>query len=97
MSVCWSGATRPRISTRCGSTSPDVIEALLNKPAMEQLLQRVGVMVPASARISSAADLIGFGDRHWFAVATLAGIPWTDPAVFLSSTRFLLSRLVRRA
>jgi hypothetical protein len=35
--------------------------------------------------------------RDWFAVATLADIPWTDPAVLLSSTRFLLSRLVRRS
>ena len=35
--------------------------------------------------------------RDWFAMATLADLPWTDPRVFLSNTRFLLSRLVRRA
>jgi predicted ATP-grasp superfamily ATP-dependent carboligase len=35
--------------------------------------------------------------RDWFAAATLADLPWTDPAVFLSSTRFLLSHLVRRS
>ena len=34
--------------------------------------------------------------RDWLALATLAGVPWTDPAVFMSSTRFLFSRLVRR-
>jgi predicted ATP-grasp superfamily ATP-dependent carboligase len=34
--------------------------------------------------------------RDWLAVATLADVPWTDPGVFLSNTRFLLSHLVRR-
>lgn len=34
--------------------------------------------------------------RDWLGMATLADLPWTDPGVFLSSTRFLLSRLVRR-
>ena len=34
--------------------------------------------------------------RDWLALATLADVPWTDPAVFMSSTRFLFSRLVRR-
>ncbi len=34
--------------------------------------------------------------RDWLGIATLADVPWTDPGVFLSSTRFLLSRLVRR-
>ena len=34
--------------------------------------------------------------RDWLAVATLADLPWTDPGVFLSNTRFLLSHLVRR-
>jgi hypothetical protein len=29
--------------------------------------------------------------RDWLAVATLADVPWTDPGVFLSNTRFLLS------
>ena len=35
--------------------------------------------------------------RDWFGAATLADLPWSDPRVFLSNTRFLLSRLVRRA
>ncbi len=35
--------------------------------------------------------------RDWFRFDTLADLPWTDPRVFLSNTRFLLSRLVRRA
>ena len=35
--------------------------------------------------------------RDWFRVATIADLPWTDPRVFLSNTRFLLSHLVRRA
>lgn len=35
--------------------------------------------------------------RHWFGVATLADLPWADPAVFLSNTRFLLAHLVRRS
>ncbi len=35
--------------------------------------------------------------RDWFGADTLADLPWTDPRVFLSSTRFLLSHLVRRA
>lgn len=35
--------------------------------------------------------------RDWFGVATLADLPWTDPAVFLSNTRLLLAHLVRRA
>jgi len=34
--------------------------------------------------------------RDWLGMATLADVPWTDPAVFLSSTRYLLSYLVRR-
>ena len=34
--------------------------------------------------------------RDWLGLATLADLPWTDPAVFLSSTRYLLSHLVRR-
>ena len=34
--------------------------------------------------------------RDWFALDTLAEMPWTDPAVFLASTRYLISRLVGR-
>jgi predicted ATP-grasp superfamily ATP-dependent carboligase len=34
--------------------------------------------------------------RDWLGMATLADLPWTDPGVLLSSTRFLLSHLVRR-
>lgn len=35
--------------------------------------------------------------RDWLAAANLADLPWTDPMVFLASTRFLLSHLLRRA
>jgi predicted ATP-grasp superfamily ATP-dependent carboligase len=46
----------------------EVVEALRNKPAMEQLLQRAGVRVPASARISDGADLVAFGEQHGWPV-----------------------------
>lgn len=46
----------------------EVVDALLNKPAMEQLLRRAGVSVPASARIAGAPDLMAFGERHGWPV-----------------------------
>lgn len=35
--------------------------------------------------------------RPWFEAAAVADMPWRDPRVFLSSTRFLISRLLRGA
>jgi len=34
--------------------------------------------------------------RDWLSVTTLVDLPWTDPAVFISSTKYLLAHLMRR-
>lgn len=46
----------------------EVVEALLDKPAMERLLARVGVPLPESARVADAAALVAFGERHGWPV-----------------------------
>ena len=61
---------------------------------------RAGRSPPASTRRTWCAASRRGNSRHCAtgsAAATLADLPWTDPRVFLSNTRFLLSHLVRRA
>lgn len=46
----------------------DVIEAILDKPAMDRLLHQAGVTLPASASISDATELLAFGAEHGWPV-----------------------------